>query len=56
MIDCRESGSTARFIMPVTRLSSDPVTITGHGRLVERPFSVYAGLFKEKGISYGDCD
>lgn len=56
IIDCHESGSTARFIMPITRLVSDRVTITGRGRLIERPFSVYKSLFTEKGVKYTDND
>lgn len=55
-IDCHESGSTARFIMPVTRLIEDEVTLTGRGRLVERPFSIYQQLFEAKGIVYKDSD
>lgn len=53
-IDCRESGSTARFIMPITRVVSEPVTITGRGRLVERPFDIYKNLFNKKGVAYSD--
>lgn len=53
-IDCIESGSTARFIMPITRLVPDPVVFTGRGRLVERPFDVYKKLFTQKGIDYTD--
>lgn len=56
LINCSESGSTARFIMPVTRLVADTVIITGCGRLVERPFSVYKSLFAEKGVKYTDSD
>ena len=53
-IDCLESGSTARFIMPITRLAEDEVILTGRGRLVERPFSLYQELFEAKGIVYRD--
>lgn len=56
VIDCSESGSTARFIMPITRLIPDRVELTGHGRLTERPFSVYKELFTQKGIKYYDND
>ncbi|HHW22462.1 MAG TPA: 3-phosphoshikimate 1-carboxyvinyltransferase [Clostridiaceae bacterium] len=55
-IDCRESGSTARFLMPITRLVPDPVVFTGSGRLVERPFDIYKDLFEQKGISWSDLD
>ncbi|UZQ86794.1 hypothetical protein ODU73_001281 [Thermoclostridium stercorarium] len=40
-INCGESGTTARFIMPVSRLTEDTVTIDGKGKLVSRPFSVF---------------
>ncbi len=55
-IDCLESGSTARFIMPITRLSADSVTLMGRGRLIERPFEIYKELFTQKGVMYSDCD
>lgn len=54
VIDCIESGSTARFMMPITRLDSSPSTLTGRGRLIERPFKIYKNLFIEKGITYKD--
>jgi len=54
VIDCIESGTTARFIMPISRLCEDPVTLTGRGRLVTRPFEIYKSLLPEKGVSYAD--
>lgn len=51
-INCGESGTTARFIMPVSRLTPDPVTIDGENRLVERPFDVFFDIFDQQGISY----
>ena len=54
VIDCIESGSTARFMMPITRLDKSPSTFTGSGRLRERPFDIYKNLFSEKGIIYKD--
>jgi 3-phosphoshikimate 1-carboxyvinyltransferase len=54
VIDCIESGSTARFMMPITRLDESLSTFTGCGRLRERPFDIYKNLFTEKGISYKD--
>lgn len=53
-IDCIESGSTARFMMPISRLVPDPVVFIGRGRLVERPFDVYKELFTQMGIVYSD--
>ena len=37
-IDCMESGSTARFLLPLSILFSDRVIMTGHGALPSRPF------------------
>ena len=54
VIDCKESGSTARFMMPITRLDNSCSTFTGCGRLIERPFDIYKNLFVEKGITYKD--
>ena len=46
-IDCHESGSTLRFMIPLSMLSHDEVTFTGHGRLPYRPLSVYKDLFSK---------
>ena len=35
-LDCGESGSTLRFLLPVAAALTDGYTITGHGRLPER--------------------
>ena len=37
-LDCGESGSTARFLLPVAAALKDSATLTGHGRLTARPF------------------
>lgn len=40
--DCGESGSTARFLLPIAAVLSSadrPITLVGHGRLPERPFA-----------------
>lgn len=55
-IDCHESGSTARFVIPVSRLVSDTVTVTGSGGLMERPFGLFRDLFHGKGVSISDRD
>ena len=51
-VDCCESGSTLRFLLPIASLTGQPVTFTGRGRLMERPQKPYFDLFDEKGISY----
>ncbi|MBS7528138.1 3-phosphoshikimate 1-carboxyvinyltransferase [Fusibacter paucivorans] len=51
-IDCHESGSTIRFLMPFFHLSSEAVTFIGRGRLAERPYTTFYRLFDERGIVY----
>ncbi|MBC3797851.1 3-phosphoshikimate 1-carboxyvinyltransferase [Acetobacterium tundrae] len=51
-IDCNESGSTLRFIIPIILLQSHRVVITGKGRLVTRPMDPYYDIFKEKSIYF----
>jgi 3-phosphoshikimate 1-carboxyvinyltransferase len=50
--DCKESGSTIRFIIPLALLFAKEASYTGSGKLVERPQSVYTELFDQKGIDY----
>lgn len=38
-LDCGESGSTLRFLLPVACALGVPVTLVGHGRLPKRPLS-----------------
>ena len=51
-MDCGESGSTLRFLIPVALAVRGGGVFTGHGRLMERPLKPYFDLFDEKGISY----
>lgn len=52
IIDCHESGSTIRFLIPISLLTCESYTFVGRGKLVERPLAVYSDLFREKGV---DC-
>ena len=52
IMDCGESGSTLRFLIPVALALKGKGRFTGHGRLMERPQEPYFEIFKEKGISY----
>ncbi len=52
LIHCGESGTTARFIIPVSRLTDGEVEITGEGKLTERPFGVFYEIFDSQGIRY----
>ncbi|MBR2615609.1 MAG: 3-phosphoshikimate 1-carboxyvinyltransferase [Clostridia bacterium] len=49
---CRESGSTLRFAVPLFLLSGERVTLTGAGRLMERPLGVYETLCRKRGFFY----
>ena len=51
-LDCGESGSTLRFLIPVALAVAGGGVFTGHGRLMERPQEPYARLFRERGISW----
>jgi len=51
-INCRESGSTLRFLIPLAGSTGSEVTFTGQGKLVERPLDAYYEVFKEQGIYY----
>ena len=51
-VDCCESGSTLRFLIPLASLTGQEVTFTGHGRLMERPQSVYETLYREQGLRF----
>lgn len=52
VMDCGESGSTLRFLIPVALSVAAGGEFQGHGRLMERPQGPYFRLFDEKGISY----
>ena len=52
-IQCNESGSTIRFIIPIAlSRNNGQLTIDGKGKLIERPFDTYYKIFDKQGISY----
>lgn len=51
-VDCCESGSTLRFLIPIASLTGQAVSFTGRGRLMERPQSVYEVLYREQGLRF----
>ncbi|MGN0984868.1 MAG: 3-phosphoshikimate 1-carboxyvinyltransferase [Candidatus Enterenecus sp.] len=55
-LDCGESGSTLRFLIPVALAVRGGGVFTGRGRLMERPQKPYFDLFDEKGIFYEQRD
>ena len=46
---CNESGSTLRFLIPLSLLVANEGFFSGAGRLMERPQTVFEELFKAKG-------
>jgi len=49
--NCRESGSTLRFLLPVFAALGRAVTFTGEGRLPERPMQPLIDLLRAHGCS-----
>ena len=56
LLDCGESGSTLRFLIPVALALRGGGRFVGRGRLMERPQKPYFDLFDEKGIAYAQKD
>ena len=52
VLDCGESGSTLRFLIPVAAALGAPAEFIGHGRLPQRPIGVFSDCLPPKGISY----
>lgn len=55
-LDCGESGSTLRFLIPVALALRGGGRFIGHGRLMERPQEPYFAIFREKGIAWEQKD
>ena len=52
IIDCNESGSTLRFLIPLSLVLTNECTFTGSGRLIDRPLDVYYEIFNKFNIEY----
>lgn len=52
LLDCGESGSTLRFMLPVACALGKNATFTGRGRLPDRPIGGLAECLKGHGISF----
>ena len=52
ILDCGESGSTLRFLIPVAASLGVTAEFIGHGRLPERPIGVFFFCLPEKGIAF----
>ncbi|MBR5247123.1 MAG: 3-phosphoshikimate 1-carboxyvinyltransferase [Clostridia bacterium] len=51
-LDCGESGSTLRFLMPLVSALDMDVTINGHGRLPQRPISPLKEEMEKNGVTF----
>jgi 3-phosphoshikimate 1-carboxyvinyltransferase len=51
-VDCNESGSTLRFLLPIAALDGRETIFTGRGRLMRRPLDAYADVFRQAGAEF----
>jgi len=51
VLDCNESGSTARFLLPVAAAILDSFKMVGKGRLPERPFLPLVSQMNKNGVT-----
>lgn len=49
-INCGESGLSARMFTSIAALSKTPITVTGKGSLVKRPFSFFTDVLPQLGV------
>ena len=52
VIDCNESGSTLRFLMPIALIKNGESRFLGKGNLGKRPLKTYYDIFRKQGIAY----
>lgn len=51
VLDCRESGSTLRFFIPVAAVGGVKTTFIGKGRLPQRPIGIYLECLPKAGVN-----
>lgn len=56
LLDCRESGSTLRFMLPLALLGGKEITLTGSPRLMERGAGLYEQMCSEHGLFFENKD
>ena len=52
VLNCKESGSTLRFFIPILLAGGEKSVFTGAKRLLERPLDIYQDICQEQGISF----
>lgn len=48
-VNCNESGSTLRFLIPIFSLTNEKVTFIGKESLIKRPQTIYEDIFSSDG-------
>lgn len=56
VVDCNESGSTLRFMIPIFSLTDKKIKFIGKNRLLKRPQMVYEDIFKGENLKYIHTD
>ena len=51
-VQCNESGSTIRFLIPIGITNENELIFDGKGKLVDRPLDSYYKIFDKQGIFY----
>lgn len=54
-MDCSESGSTLRFLIPIGATTGEKLTFKGKGKLIERPLKCYYNIFDEQKLKYDNA-
>ncbi len=52
ILDCGESGTTLRLVLPLAAAMGRPSRFVGHGRLPARPLREYEGILGPQGIKF----
>ena len=50
-VDCGESGSTLRFLIPIFAALGISAEFVGHGRLPQRPIGIYTEMLPQHGVA-----
>ena len=51
-LQCNESGSTLRFLIPIAMHTGEKIIFKGRGKLVQRPLKPYYEIFDRQNIKY----
>lgn len=55
-IDCNNSGSTLRFLIPILSLFNISFTLRGSKSLFSRPLDVYKDIYNKEGLKFDLCE